>query len=248
MKAKLQLLTVLSVLTMSFLMLPVFGIPYDSFSVLAASLLQYQTNKTPTPPPFLTELEVEDQDASSGMVIVKRANVGICSWILIHNQHDGQPGEIIGQGIVLFGETLDIIIQIDPALATPVLYASAYADWGQKEIYDPELDVMTTPFIPFNVTLAHEVQPETPPTQVPTVVMPATPIPLPTPTPIASEVSTPFSPGWLILIVCLAAGIASLVGGLIVFFLLRSRSEGEPIGLIEQLKRLLTRFQKPGSG
>jgi hypothetical protein len=247
MKVRLRLLSIISILMVSFLMLPIFGMPYDSFPVLASSLLQYQGSKTPTSPPFITEIEVENQDASAGMVVVKRANVGIRSWILIHNQQDGQPGEVIGTGLVLFGETLDLIISIDPDLATPVLYASAYADWGQKEVYDPELDIQTSPFVPFEVTLPQVVEPEAPPTQVPAATISSQEEQVPTPTPIASDESAPRSPVWIILILCLAAGVAGVVGGIGVFFLLQSRSKGEPLDLKEEFKRLLARFSKRGS-
>jgi hypothetical protein len=247
MNVRLRLLSIISILMISILMLPILGMPYDSFTVLASSLLQYQGNKTPTPPPFITVLEVENQDSSAGMVIVKRANVGIRSWILIHNQQDGQPGEMIGAGMVLFGETLDIIIPIDLGLATPVLYASAHADWGQKEVYDPDLDIQTTPFIPFEAILQQEVQPEAPATQVPTEVIPTVVEQVSSPTPIVSDEPATPNPGWLILIICLGAGVAGVVGGIVVFFLLRSRSEGESVDFKEELSRLLARFQKGGS-
>jgi hypothetical protein len=158
---------------------------------------------------FITRLEVENQDASEGSVIIRRAHVGVRSWILVHNQQEGAPGEIIGSRIVLFGDNYNINTAIDLDKATPVLYVSLHADWGQKEVYEPEIDVQTTDYQRFQVEFA----PPTAQDQEP----PPTPLML-TPTVLTEQTLEPAQPepwqrNWLLPIG--AIGLTTLTGLLI---------------------------------
>jgi hypothetical protein len=225
MNTRLRALSIGMILLLSAMLPPVFGVPYGPFSALASSLLQYGESATPTPPPVATILEVEDQDVTTGMVIIQRANVGIRSWILIHNQRDGDVGDVIGRLIVLFGDNRDVVVPIELEQATPVLYASLHADWGQREVYEPELDVQTTPFIPFEVTLPAPPPEGTESTVTPAAATPTQPPDEAAPAPDAPAEGAELPVGWLGLIgaICLLGLAAGAVAGAVLFLLMRRR-------------------------
>lgn len=232
MKMRSRVFIICMLMLLSTLLLPVIGMPYESFPVLASSLLQYGEKATATPLGIITVLEVDDQDASTGMVIIRRADVDIRSWILIHNQRDSDVGDVIGEVIVLFGQNQDIVVPIDLEQATPVLYASLHADWGQKEVYDPELDVQTTPYIPFEVTLPvapmEEIEATITPTTVPPAELPPDELPpdeplSPTPPPEVEQLTRGLWP--LIAAICVFGIVVGATAGVVIFYLVRRRRE-----------------------
>lgn len=58
------------------------------------------------------------------------------SWIVIHEDMNGKPGEVIGRTFVPEGKTQDISIGISVRSATRTLYAVLYEDAGKKREFE----------------------------------------------------------------------------------------------------------------
>ncbi|MGD8805910.1 MAG: hypothetical protein PVH65_08660 [Chloroflexota bacterium] len=74
---------------------------------------------------------VADQPLGEGdTVTVASVTSDTAGWLVIHAQADGKPGPILGQSQVVAGENSDVVVEIDPAGATEILYAMLHVDAG----------------------------------------------------------------------------------------------------------------------
>jgi len=118
-----------------------------------------------TPEPIPTEpmvqaepsVSVSDQDASGGTVTIDSITAAEPSWIVIHTEQNGGPGPIVGYAAVREGESTGVVVEIDAAAATPVLYAMLHVDAGTIGTYEfPGADVPVAgdqTNVPFEVAL-----------------------------------------------------------------------------------------------
>lgn len=89
-------------------------------------------------------IEVDDQDVSSGNVIVARVSTTEDAWVVLHRARADGTAQIPGRiGVVAVpaGETLDLEVPlIQPVQEGRVLFATLHADNGVAGTYEPALD------------------------------------------------------------------------------------------------------------
>lgn len=111
--------------------------------------------------PFVLQpsITVSDQAVNNGTVTIAEVVSNGNWWLVIHRQNpDGSMGEYIGDTLIKNGVSKNVVVKIDLARATPVLYAMLHEDHGIIGILEfpgPDVPVMVngqmiTP--KFNVT------------------------------------------------------------------------------------------------
>ena len=88
---------------------------------------------------------VKDQEYDGTTVVVANAFSQGPGWMVIHNQVDGAMGLPIGYTQLNPGDSKNILVKIDPAQATSVMYAMLHADSGTVGKYEfpgPDVPVM----------------------------------------------------------------------------------------------------------
>ncbi len=85
----------------------------------------------------LPSITVQDQDVSSGKVTIAEVDSNGPGWVAIHIQGpDGQPGTDIGYTSVNPGVNKNVVVTIDRARVTPVMYAMLHTDASQVGVYE----------------------------------------------------------------------------------------------------------------
>jgi len=92
-----------------------------------------ETGATPMATPLVV---IDDQSVESGIVTVSEVVSDGPGWIVIHIQADDAPGTVIGFSPVEEGSNSDVEVEIDTALATPILYAMLHTDAGTVGTYE----------------------------------------------------------------------------------------------------------------
>ena len=82
-------------------------------------------------------VEVEDQEITDGTVKVSRVVSEVPGWVAVYDDHGGALGYAIGWAAVQAGETLDVIIPVDPNHLKEQMYVKLHIDAGEVDI--PEL-------------------------------------------------------------------------------------------------------------
>lgn len=78
----------------------------------------------------LAAVAVGDQSiVDARLVIDKIISIGP-GWLVIHADNSGKPGAVLGFAAVRNGENLNVIVAVDTARATPVVYAMLHTDAG----------------------------------------------------------------------------------------------------------------------
>ena len=88
---------------------------------------------------------VQDQASDGTSVVVKDVFSQGPGWMVIHNQVHGQIGDAIGETQLQSGDNKNVVVKIDPAQATPVMYAMLHEDAGTVGKYEfpgPDIPVM----------------------------------------------------------------------------------------------------------
>jgi predicted lipoprotein with Yx(FWY)xxD motif len=104
-------------------------------------------------------VSVNDQESDGTSVIVADAFSQGPGWMVIHSQVNGAVGPAIGETQLNTGDNKNIVVKIDPAQASAVMYAMLHVDAGTVGKYEfpgPDVPVMfngnmLTP--PFKATL-----------------------------------------------------------------------------------------------
>ncbi len=115
---------------------------------------------TPTEAPSITPaVQVEDQKLMDGKVAIARVTAPQDGWIVIHAQKDGKPGPILGFAPVKAGNNENVLVEIDPAMASPTVYAMLHVDAGESGKFEfpngPDAPVKAdgkVVVVPFNLT------------------------------------------------------------------------------------------------
>ncbi len=81
-------------------------------------------------------VEISDQAIEHGAVTVAKVNAAVDGWLVIHIEADGKPGPVIGYVQVPAGESTDVKVTIDPAMATAKMFAMLHVDEGVKGTYE----------------------------------------------------------------------------------------------------------------
>ena len=128
-----------------------------------------------------------DQTIEGGSVMIESAVVTGPSWITIHADVSGAPGDVIGQTAIPTGTSNDVRVTIDPAKGTRELYAMLHVDRGAIGTYEfPGVDEPLSykeniVMVSFSATTAALEKP-TPAATQPAPVQPAPTQPAPAPT------------------------------------------------------------------
>jgi predicted lipoprotein with Yx(FWY)xxD motif len=91
-------------------------------------------------------VSVSDQALGEGnSVTIASVSSDTAGWLVIHAEADGNPGPVVGHAPVQAGENSDVMVEIDPAMATATLYAMLHVDAGTAGEYEfPGEDVPAT--------------------------------------------------------------------------------------------------------
>lgn len=81
-------------------------------------------------------VEISDQAIQHSAVVVTKVNAAVDGWLVIHIEADGKPGPVIGYVQVPAGESTDVKVTIDPAMATAKMFAMLHVDEGVKGAYE----------------------------------------------------------------------------------------------------------------
>jgi hypothetical protein len=80
---------------------------------------------------------VSDQElAEDGQIVVESVTTLTPGWLVIQADEGGQPGEILGYAPVATGVNEDVIVQVDPYLATPTLHVTLHRDDGRAGSFE----------------------------------------------------------------------------------------------------------------
>ncbi|MCP4427970.1 MAG: hypothetical protein GY803_26085 [Chloroflexi bacterium] len=86
----------------------------------------------PSPTPVRPAIVVENQAlAEDGALTIASVAVPEAAWLVIHAQHNGQVGEVLGFTAVAPNNADDLTVTIDPLQATPRLVAILHQDGGE---------------------------------------------------------------------------------------------------------------------
>jgi hypothetical protein len=89
------------------------------------------------PQPFTVGAIVAfDQQPVADTVTIASVIMPAVGFVVIHADNGGQPGPVIGFASVGAGTTAPVIVPIDTAAATPVLFAMLHVDDGQTGVYE----------------------------------------------------------------------------------------------------------------
>ncbi len=81
-------------------------------------------------------LEVEDQIGAKDTIVVSSVLAPDDSWIVVHLDDDGMPGERIGLLQVEKGESRDLVVQLDEPVMTPDVIVALHADRGRLGTFE----------------------------------------------------------------------------------------------------------------
>ncbi|MHB1342689.1 MAG: DUF7282 domain-containing protein [Coriobacteriia bacterium] len=97
------------------------------------------------------QIEVAEGQLDVETLVVDRVLAPEDSWLVVHLEVDGMPGERVGLLAVSKGETLDVEIPLD-GVTTPNVIVALHADRGQAGEFDFDMEAAeTSPDRPFFV-------------------------------------------------------------------------------------------------
>lgn len=86
--------------------------------------------------PMTPDVQVSPEGVVDGRVTIARATTEGPSWVVIHADDNGAPGEVIGYAPLNTGENSEVIVEIDEAAVTPTLHAMLHDDRGEEGVYE----------------------------------------------------------------------------------------------------------------
>jgi len=101
-------------------------------------------------------MTISDQSVSAGMMTIGELVVVRPSWVVIHPDKNGSPNfrTNVGRIVLPTGRHESVVITLDLARVTPLLYAEIHDDLGlpgQFDVFDQPAQPLV--IVPFNVTL-----------------------------------------------------------------------------------------------
>jgi len=92
---------------------------------------------TPTATPIAPRVAMDDQPLDdSGELTAAEVALPAPGWLVILADDDGEPGEPIGQTALAGGVHADVVVTVDPQLATETLYARLHLDAGTEGVFE----------------------------------------------------------------------------------------------------------------
>jgi hypothetical protein len=85
---------------------------------------------------MLPTVTVEDQEIVDNKVTIAKVVSEGPGWLVIHLHENDNIGPVIGQSPVVDGENTNVVVEIDPTLATETLYAMLHTDAGVIGTYE----------------------------------------------------------------------------------------------------------------
>jgi len=85
-------------------------------------------------------IEVTDQDAAGGTLLVDRALSPTDAWIVVHLDDEGAPGQRVGLVHIPAGDNTAVTVDLEPLALTDTLFVAIHADRGDKGVF--EFDMM----------------------------------------------------------------------------------------------------------
>lgn len=133
---------------------------HHRFKALASILVMLVVFVTPALAQLSPSVTVADQAIVNSTVTIAEAVSNGPGWIVIHADQNNAPGPVLGQAQLSSGTNTNIVVTINQAAATPVLYAMLHLDTGDVGVYEfPGVDApvrvngaIVAP--PFNITSA----------------------------------------------------------------------------------------------
>jgi hypothetical protein len=90
-------------------------------------------------------VSIESQSITNQQITVEQAYAFEPSWIVIHADNRGEPGEVVGYAHIDQGESRDVPVKLDIKKTTPIMYAVLHRDSGQIGTFEfPGTDEITT--------------------------------------------------------------------------------------------------------
>lgn len=83
-----------------------------------------------------TGITVRDQQIEDSRVVVDSVNAPENSWLVIHRDENGQPGEVIGYTDLSEGANSNVRVQVNSQRVTNTLYAMLHKDEGELGEYE----------------------------------------------------------------------------------------------------------------
>jgi hypothetical protein len=122
--------------------------PGDDFNYPGADPVVRNGGRLPRATPFRLDLGahaiVRDQPlADDGSLSVAVVVTGVDTWVAIHADSDGQPGDVLGRTLVPPGINRDVVVALDPAPAAGPVHLVLYQDLGERETFEaPGVDAV----------------------------------------------------------------------------------------------------------
>ncbi len=118
------------------------------FSSLLAALMLLAFGVSAQDDMMAPSVTVSDQVVVDGAVTVDSVVATEPGFIVIHADADGAPGPVIGNRLLAVGENTGVIVDIDAAAATSILYAMLHVDTGEAGVYEfPEVEGADSPVL-----------------------------------------------------------------------------------------------------
>ncbi|MHB9002832.1 MAG: DUF7282 domain-containing protein [Coriobacteriia bacterium] len=87
------------------------------------------------------QLEIDDEQDSSSVLIVERVKTPENAWIVVHLDDNGMPGDRVGLQPIGEGESEDVTVQLDNVTTENVIVA-VHADRGEEGEFEFDGDDM----------------------------------------------------------------------------------------------------------
>jgi hypothetical protein len=91
----------------------------------------------PVTPPFnVAVLNVHDQFLDDNTLTAASVTVDEAGWLAVHVDSEGRPGPVAGYAAVEAGINLDVTVELDESMVTPVLWPMLHVDTGEIGVYE----------------------------------------------------------------------------------------------------------------
>ncbi len=92
---------------------------------------------TATPKTIIPAVGVDNQTINdSSQIMINQVTIDQQGWIVIQSDDDGKPGSVLGFSQVDNNKSENLVVGIDPKMATSVLYAVLYYDRGITGVFE----------------------------------------------------------------------------------------------------------------
>jgi hypothetical protein len=90
-----------------------------------------------TPPFNVNIIRATDQFVTAlNTIVISSVTAQVGGWLVVHTEADGRPGPVAGVAAVRAGTTNNILVRLDRAEPTPVLWPMLHVDTGEAGAYE----------------------------------------------------------------------------------------------------------------